>query len=182
MSAFKQHLKKIKTIDCSGLTSVTQDGIFHTGKCYLILGDSFYLSTATHMLFTLRYSGSDDTGASYQRGNHIAQHGGTNIGIFPDNASPNGGTINYCGDQPVESTGFKIYYQSTSFSQTSSFLSQSIGHVNGTGYRGDEQYWTKLVVRKFDGFKITFNGFTATSGNLNIYEYNLQESEYIDNV
>jgi len=183
MGAFKQHLKKIKTIDCSGLTSVTQDGIFKSSKQYLIVGDSFYYNTTgTHMLFYLRYSGNDDTSGSYQRGGQTAQHGQSNLIVGSNTSSTNGGTITYCGNQAVESAGFMLHYKNAPHAMTDSYFSQAIGHVDGTGYRGEEEFWTKLIIRKHDGFKITFNGFTCAEGNLTVYEYNFDESEFLDNV
>jgi hypothetical protein len=183
MGAFKQTLKKIKTIDCSGLTSVTQDGIFKSSKQYLIVGDSFYYNTTgSAMLLVLRYSGNDDTTGTYQRGAQVAQHGLASLTVQSDTTSGNGGSVIYCGNSAVESAGFMLHYKNAPHAMTDSYFSQSIGHVDGTGYRGDEQFWTKLIVRKHDGFKITFNGFTCAEGNLTIYEYNFDESEFLDNV
>lgn len=183
MGAFKQHLKKIKTIDCSGLTEVIVDGIFKSSKQYTIVGDSFYYNTTgTSLLFELRYSGNTDTSATYQRGGQIAQHGQANIIVQADTSSPNGGGVGYCGNQPVESCGFIIHYKNAPHAMTDSYFSQSIGHVEGTGYRGEEIFWTKLIIRKHDGFRLSFYGFTCEEGNLTIYENNFDESEYLDNV
>jgi len=183
MGAFKQHLKKIKTVDCSGLTEVIVDGIFKSSKQYTIVGDSFYYNTTgTHMVFELRYSGNTDTTATYQRGAQVAQHGQSNLVVNADTSSTNGGTIGYCGNSAVESLGFMLHYKNAPHAMTDSYFSQSIGHVDGTGYRGSEDFWTKLIIRKHDGFRLYFNGQTCAEGNLTIYEYNFDESEYLDNV
>lgn len=182
MGAFKQNLKKVYEADCSGLTSITVDGVFLDGHHYLILGDSFYYqTTGTHMFFYLRKDGTDVTSASYQRGGQTAQHGQSSLLINSDAASGNGGNITYVGNSADQSGGFKLWYYNAGYAGTKSYRSDTIGHVNGTGYRGQSEMWTKLEIAKYDGFKITFNGFTADAGNIRVYEINMMESSYLDN-
>jgi len=184
MGAFKQTYKLVHETNITGATSsITVDGIFQTGKSYFITGDSFYYqTTGTHMVFFLRTAKANDTGANYQRGSQTAQHGNSSLSVGRNNASANGGTIMYVGNSPVESGGFKLHFNANAISQTDSYWFDVIGHVDGTGYRGQTQYSTKLSISKYDGFQITFNGQSAVAGNLKIYEINLNESEYLTNV
>ncbi len=184
MGAFKQTYKLVHETNITGATSsITVDGIFQTGKSYFITGDSFYYqTTGTHMVLYLRSAQANNTDASYQRGSQTAQHSQSSLLVGRNNASANGGTIIYVGNSEVESGGFKFYFNSNAYSQTDSYWFDGIGHVDGTGYRGTTQYSTKLQIAKFDGFQIAFNGFSALTGNLKIYEINLNESEYLKNV
>lgn len=184
MSAFKQTYKKVyETSITTPVTTITVDNIFRQSKHYLITGDSFhYQSTGTHMVFYLRHDGANDVGGNYQRGSQIAQHSQSSLLVQANNGSANGGTIMYVGNSAVESGGFKLFYNATVYSQTDSYFFDVIGHVDGTGYRGQTQYNTKLTINRYDGFQITFNGFSAESGNLKIYEVDTAQVEYLTNV
>lgn len=184
MSAFKQTYKKVfETSITTPVTEITVDNIFRQSKHYLITGDSFYYqTTGTHMVFYLRHDGANDTGTSYQRGSQTAQHSQSSLLTGANNGSANGGTIMYVGNSAVESGGFKLYMNATTYSQTDSYFFDVIGHVDGTGYRGQTQYSTKLSINRYDGFQITFNGFSAQAGNLKIYEVDTAQVEYLTNV
>lgn len=184
MGAFKQTFKKVYETSISGATTeITVDRIFRQNKHYLITGDSFhYQTTGTHMVFYLRHDGANDTGGSYQRGSQTAQHGNSSLSVGSNTSSGNGGTIMYVGNSAVESGGFKLFMNATVYSQTDSYFFDVIGHVDGTGYRGQTQWSTKLSVNRYDGFQITFNGQSAISGNLKVFEVDVAQSEYLTNV
>ena len=185
MGAFKQTYKKVYETSISGATTeLTVDNIFRPHNHYLIIGDSFYnQTTGSSYTFYLRHDGANDTGGSYQRGNNLAQHGGSSLTVQADNTSRNGGAFMYVGNSAVESGAFKLFMNTTrAYSQTDSYWFDAIGHLDGTGYRGNTVFSTKLSINRYDGFQIDFGGQSAIAGNLKIYEVDVAQSEYLTNV
>ena len=63
------------------------------------------------------------------------------------------------------------------------FYYDSIGHVNGTGFRIQQEGGALITDEKVHGF--TFkqtSGYTYTSGNLNLYQLDFDQIKMVDNV
>ena len=99
------------------------------------------------------------------------QHGQGDIIHQSNHGSSNGGTIGYAGDQPEESLGFKLYIQPRGQQGFDNAYSDAIGHVNGTGYRGQKDGVNLNANEGTNGIAIIENGAgNFASGTIDVYE------------
>ena len=177
MASFQKTFKKIYSADATGTTAIVVDNILESGKLYFIVGYNWeYDTTANHLLFYLRNANADLT-AAYMYQSQVIQHGQGNIIFQNSNSASSGGTIGYCGDQPEESLGFKLTINNRGVEGYTDYYTDAIGHVNGTGYRGQKESGYVQSHRRFNGFAIrTSTGGNFASGNIDIYR--LETTEY----
>ena len=185
MGSHKQTFKKIWTHDLAGTTGVTVDGIFTSGNLYLFTGDSLYTPTnASHNKWSLRYTENDYELAYYSRSAQIMQHGQGGIIHQGSHNTTFGASVGYCGSAATEAQAFKFWIKPGSIAELSgSYYYDSIGHVNGTGFRIQQEGGALRTDEKVHGF--TFkqnNGYTYTSGNLNLYQLDFDQIKMVDNV
>ena len=104
------------------------------------------------------------------------QHSQGNIIFQSNHGTSSAGTIGYAGDQPEESLGFKIFLQPKGRSGWSNHWYDSMGHVNGTGFRGVRAGGNLNTGQRINGFSIIKNGSANfTSGIIDIYEIETTE-------
>jgi len=185
MGSHKQTFKKVWTHDLAGTTGVTVDGIFTSGNLYLFTGDTIYTTTnASHHKFSLRYNENDYELAYYSRSAQVMQHGQGSIIHQGSHNTTVGGSVGYAGSAATEAAAFKFWIKPGSIAELSgSYYYDSIGHVNGTGFRIQQEGGALITDEKVHGF--TFkqtSGYTYTSGNLNLYQLDFDQIKMVDNV
>ena len=172
MASFKQTYKKISSNNISGTAGLTLDNIFEQGHHYFIVGFNIqYASTGGHLFLYFRTTNQNYTGGAYTRDTQVMQHGQGDIIHQSNHGSTNGGTIGYAGDQPEESLGFKLYIQPRGNQGFDNAYCDAIGHVNGTGYRGQKDGVNLNANTGTNGIGIVENGAgNFASGTIDVYE------------
>jgi hypothetical protein len=171
MASFKRTYKKLSSHNIAGPTGLVIDNIFQQGHHYFIVGYNIeYVNTGGHLIFYYRESNSDITGA-YTRDSAIMQHSQGNIIFQSSHGTSSAGTIGYAGDQPEESLGFKLFLQPRGLQGWTNHYVDSIGHVSGTGFRGQKEGCNLNSNDAINGISIIQNGAgNFQSGIIDIYE------------
>tara|TARA_Y100000004_G_scaffold193118_1_gene255011 strand:+ start:14330 stop:14869 length:540 start_codon:yes stop_codon:yes gene_type:complete len=171
MGSFKKTYKKISSNNIAGTSGLVIDNLFQQGHHYFIVGFNIeYVNTGGHLFLYFRTSNQNYTGGAYSRDSQVMQHGQGDIIHQSNHGSTNGGTVGYCGDQPEESLGFKLYIQPRGSQGWANAYSDAIGHVNGTGYRGQKDGVNLNTNSGTNGIGIVENGAgNFASGIIDVY-------------
>ena len=182
MGSNKKTFKKVWTHNLAGTTGVTKDGIFTSGNLYLFTGDTLYTTTnAGHNKFSFRYNDTDYEDSYYSRSAQIMQHGQGGI-IHQGRHNTNfGASVGYQGSAATEAHAFKFWIKPGSIAELAGvFYYDSIGHVNGTGFRIQQEGGALRIDEKVHGFTFKHtSGYTYTAGNLNLYEVDFEQVVYV---
>jgi hypothetical protein len=172
MASFKRTYKKIASHNIAGTSGLVVDNFFEQGHHYLLVGFNIeYVNSGGHLFLYFRDDNDNYTGSAYSRDSQIMQHGQGDIIHQSSHSSTNGGTIGYAGDEPTESLGFKLYFQPRGLQGWSNAYSDAIGHVTGTGYRGQKEGVNLNINTGVVGIGIIQNGAgNFASGIIDIYE------------
>jgi len=172
MASFKRTYKKLSSHNIAGTTGLVIDNIFQQGHHYFILGYNIeYVNTGGALLVYYRETNSNYAGGVYARDSQIMQHSQGNIIFQSSYGSTNAGSIGYAGDQPEESLGFKLFIQPRGLQGWANHYVDSMGHVNGTGFRGEKEGCNLNINVGINGISIIQGGAgNFQSGIIDIYE------------
>ncbi len=172
MASFKRSYKKLSSHNIAGTAGLTIDNIFQQGHHYFILGYNIeYVNTGGHLFVYYRESNVNYTGGAYSRDAAVMQHSQGNIIFQSNHGSTNAGGIGYAGDQPEESLGFKLFIQPRGLQGLTNHYSDGMGHVTGTGFRGNKEGCFLYSNEGINGIAIVENGAgNFQSGIIDIYE------------
>jgi hypothetical protein len=180
MSAFQRTYKKIHDTKNITGTEIAVDNIFDMGREeYLIVGNGFTAGTGTHFIFRLRECGTTNTDSDQDRGQIVIQHGQGNAIFQGATNNSSMATLTYFGTDDNHTGNFKIWYYQGTKAGYPSLHHQSIGHVNGTGYRLQSGGGFKEEQTYFDGFVVNFNGQTMSDGRLRVFKTDVNAGRYI---
>lgn len=181
MGSNKKTFKKVWTHNLAGTTGVTKDGILTAGNLYLFQGDSIYTATSSsHNKFSFRYDDTDCEDSNYTRSAQILQHGQGGVVHQGSHNTNFGASVGYQGHLATEAHAFRFWIKPGGIAEISSYYYESIGHVNGTGFRIQQEGGALNLDEKVHGF--TFkqtSGYTYTSGNLNLYQLDFDQDVYV---